>query len=774
MNRFFAICWAIIVLGIVGWLGVKACDGIIFRTDLMALLPREEQDPALQKANDAVTKSLSQRVIIMVGSKNRDDARSASFAILEDLKQSDLVDLSGTDFSKDMLEQMGKAYFPYRSGLLSLKDQSLLENDKGKQIATRALAQAYGFMGISSPELIKNDPFLLLPAFFTSLPVPMSRLSMDDKLLTTQQNDTTWIMIHARLKGEVFSLDLQEQVVNIFNQTTSVQKQQFPELKILHTGAIFFAEASAKKAMDETSVLGTVSFVGTVILLIFFFRAISPLILSMLTVIVGMMAGFAGCLLIFKEIHVGTLLFGTSLIGIVVDYSLQYFSEIFSKNPGTPEQRLKQVLPGITMGLATTIIGYGTFLLAPFPGLKQVAIFSAIGLTASWLTVVLWLPRLDRMRVLQHGHKMLDVAASYLHWWTSPRYQTMRRIIFIMVCVIGLAGLSRFHVDDDVRHLQALPQNLVKEQNEIQALAGKLGNNQFFLIEGENEEAILQKEENLRLALNKEIANGSLSGFQMMADYVPSIQQQRINQELVEQKLYKPFLKPHLTNLQLYGIKPISNNGYLTPDKLRSQSHPPAFLSLFSLLKDDGKVMHVVLLDGIQKIAPLASMAGNFKNVRFIDPVADFSTLIGKYRQRAYLLLALSAALMTPVLLWRYGRSGLRVIFPPVLAVCLTLGYRALNGGAFTFFDAMALVLVLSIGVDYAIFCAESFGERRPVTMLAVFKDVLTTLLSFGLLAFSSVTAVQSFGLTMLIGITLAFCLAPIACKVSAEKEKPC
>jgi len=406
--------------------------------------------------------------------------------------------------------------------------------------------------------------------------------------------------------------------------------------------------------------------------------------------------------------------------------------------------------------------------------LKQVAAFSAIGLIASWLTVVLWLPRMDRMPILKHGHKMLDIAANYLQWWALPRYRTMRRMIFIAICTIGIIGFTRFSIDDDVRHLQSLPPHLVQEQNEIQTLAGKLGNNQFFLIEGKDEETILQQEEKLRTALQVEITKGTLSGFQMMADYIPSIQQQQENQKLIEQKLSKPFLQSHLEKLQLDKIVPDRPKGFLTPEKLRAQPHPPAFLSSFSLPRDDGKMMHVVLLDGLQQTPPLAALAQQFTGIRFIDPVTDFSILIGKYRHRAYLLLALSAALMLPLLVWRYGRSAIYVIFPPVLAVVLTLGYRALHGGAFTFFDAMALVLVLSIGVDYAIFCAESIGERRPVTMLAVFKDVLTTLLSFGLLAFSSVTAVQSFGLTMLVGITLAFFLAPIACKVSKIEEEPC
>jgi predicted exporter len=75
----------------------------------------------------------------------------------------------------------------------------------------------------------------------------------------------------------------------------------------------------------------------------------------------------------------------------------------------------------------------------------------------------------------------------------------------------------------------------------------------------------------------------------------------------------------------------------------------------------------------------------------------------------------------------------------------------------------MALVLVLSVGVDYSVFCSESRDERKPVTTLAIALAALSTIFSFGLLAFSRVTVVHAFGVTMLIGIVLAFLFAPAA-----------
>ncbi len=201
---------------------------------------------------------------------------------------------------------------------------------------------------------------------------------------------------------------------------------------------------------------------------------------------------------------------------------------------------------------------------------------------------------------------------------------------------------------------------------------------------------------------------------------------------------------------------------------------PLAFLSTLLLNDAGGEATHVVALDGVTDLDAVSAAAKGIPGVRLIDPAGDFSNLLGKYRSRAIRLLALSAALMAPLLIWRYGlRKGLWVMVPPLLAVILAPALRCLAGGAFTFFDAMALVLVLSIGVDYAVFCAETSGDRKPVTMLAVAMAACTALMSFGLLALSRVLAVHNFGATMTIGILLSFLFAPMA-RLMQRKTRHC
>ena len=159
--------------------------------------------------------------------------------------------------------------------------------------------------------------------------------------------------------------------------------------------------------------------------------------------------------------------------------------------------------------------------------------------------------------------------------------------------------------------------------------------------------------------------------------------------------------------------------------------------------------------------------------MRLVSLADDWSRLFGEYRRYAIALLAFSALLMFPLLAWRYGLSGgLRVLVPSLAAVVLAPPLAALAGISFTFFNAMALVLVLSVGVDYAVFCAETSGVRKPVTALAIALAALSTILAFGLLSLSRVFAVHAFGMTMLIGIFLAFLFSPAAGDAGSRAER--
>jgi predicted exporter len=760
-----AIAWLIVVAGAAAFLIFQLNRGVALQTDLTALLVQEKGDAAMRRAVDLATARLSQRIFILVGDDDRIAARKAGASLAESLERSGLTLATTYLLPPDRLTALGTMYFPYRFGLLTADERDLLQQNEGNQIVDRAIASVYGPESFADAAMLRRDPFLLLPAFLSSLPLPLAHVGLDDGVLTIRDGAKTWVMISAQLTGNVYSLAYQDRFMAIFDASMRMLQARTPGLEILRAGAIFYAQRGAKSSIRETSVIATVSMAGTIILILAVFHDARPLWLTLLAIGVGVLCAFSVCLTIFGGIHVVVLLFGVSLIGIAIDYCLQYITARFGPDSGSPHERLRRVLPGITLGVITTLIGYATLMLAPFPGLRQLAVFSAVGLTGSFLTIVLWLPLLDGDSPPRDSARILAAANLLWAFWADERYYRWR-LGFITVCALmGLAGLSKLRIDDDFRHQQTLSEDLRREEMEFRRLTGMAGGTQFLLVRAADSESALESEEALSQLLKAAQRDGALSGFQTIAQFIPSIERQRADVELVQDRLMRPFLDSYYRRFGLVGgMRPdVETNHFLTPDAIDAES-PIAFLLNLSLESGPAGATQVVLLNGVTRPDELRRIARAVPGVHFADPAGEITSVLNEYRRRAMILIAISAMLMMPVLIWRYGwRGSLETLLPPGISVLLAPELAALAGVSFTFFGAIALVLVLSVGFDYAVFCREASPSRRPVTMLGVCLAMLTTLLSFGLLGVSRTYAVHAFGITLLAGTILAFIMAPLA-----------
>jgi predicted exporter len=746
------------------YFGLRVHRSIGFQTDLMALLPQEERDPEIQRAKDQVARSFGQRIVLLIGHNDRDKARAAGAEMARALAGSGLVASVTSTVPADGLRRLGQEIFPLRHGLLADGDRQRLQDGKELEIVRRALSAIYGLVGMSDASLLTRDPFLLLPAYFASLPLPLSRVTADEGALSVRDGERTYMFISAQLLGQAFSLRDQDRFAAFFDEVERRLKDQVPGLEVLRAGAVFYAREAARQALDESSAIGTLSLIGTVLLIVAVFGAVRPLWLSVLVIAVGVLCAFSASLWLFGELHVAALLFGTSLIGISVDYSLNYCAQRFTPDTAPARERLRCVMAGLVLGVATTLIGYLTLLLTPFPGLHQLAVFSAIGVCASFITVVTWLPQLDGDGALRRPEGLLRVLGHLLSFWEQPGRRRQHLAVFALCIVIAIAGFARLKADDDVRRLQPLSSELRRQELAIQRLTGVSGGTQFLLVQAEGTQAALQTEERLLPLLEKARRSGAISGFQATAQFVPSIARQQENRSLVRERL-RPLLPAYYQQLGIIDRTPEPNEteGFVTTSLLQDDS-PLGFARNLILEESDARSTHLVLLTSVSRPEEIRRLADGLPGTSYVDPTAEVTSLLGTYRHRAVALLGLSVLLMLPLMLWRYGRAGgLRVMLPSIASVALAPALIALCGGTFTCFNALALVLVLAIGSDYAVFYRETSRAGKLVTMLGVCLAMLTTLLSFGLLGLSNVLGVQAFGSTMLVGILLAFLFAPLA-----------
>ncbi|MBI2241911.1 MAG: MMPL family transporter [Magnetospirillum gryphiswaldense] len=745
MKKSLALLWLALVLAAMTHVAWMSRGGLPLDSDLMALLPHEDRDPDVQRAKDRMAETLSRRVVIMVGHTDRGLARAQATRLRDSLSAEGLIRPENDVPSSDVIRRLGGAYFPHRVALLADADRQRLETGNAAALVERALAQVYGFAGAVDSRLLANDPLLLFPAFLTGLPGPASRLTVDDGMLSVADGATTWVMLSVVLTAEPFSLDMQRRFGAIFDD---VRAAAADGTRWLRLGALFYAKAGAEQGIAESIRIGGVSLVGTVLLVLLVFRSAQPLLLSLLAIGCGMVTALSSCLALFGSLHVAAQLFGITLIGVAVDYALLYFGQVFCCGIA-PAQRLSQVRNGLLLGCGITLFGYAALLLSPFPGLHQVAVFSIVGLAGSMATVMLWFPLLDRTASRPLPPWGRAMASGLLCLWAAPERRNLRRLVLGLLMVLSLFGAFRLQADDDMRRQQGLSPPLVAEQAEVQRLTGFSLTGQFFLVRGDSEQQLLEREEALGQRLSGAV------GWQAVARYVPSARRQAENARLVQQTLYGPHLDAYRAGLGMTGgAAPQTAERPLLPADIRATGALP-FLD--ALVIDE--TLHVVTLDRMADPAIAQGMEG----VRFVDPTADLNHLLGTYRLRTLWLIVFCLLAVRPLLAWRYGwRGALRVTLPPALAVTATPLLLALAGIDFSFFAAMGLVLVLSIGTDYAVFYAEERGQDR-VALLSVGLAMVTTVLSFGLLAFSDLAGVRAFGATMLVGVILSFLLSPMA-----------
>jgi predicted exporter len=763
MKRAAPFLWLAVIGLAAAYLAVRFAGGIAFESNILALLPREARDVSAQNAQDRITQSLSRRVVFLIGSASPEKAVAAAGDLSSALTRSGMIASLTSRADPAALQHIGAAYYAYRAGLLSPADRAALMAGNGGAIVARAQGILYGPAGFANARLIAHDPFFLLPNFLLNLPMPQSRLTPDNGFLTVRDGAETYVLVGGELAGDPYALSFEDRFDAFVSMTMTAMKRRAPDLVVLRTGAVFYAHDSAKEAMDETSIIGLASLIGTLGLILFVFRGLRPLLLGFAAIGAGVLGGFVATLLIFGQIHIIALLFGVSLIGISVDYSLQYFCEYFDDAAQTPQQRMARVRSGIVVGVATTLIGYCTLLLAPFPGLRQVAVFSFVGLAATVLTVLLWYPALDTKNAPSRGRTIVALAAYHWRLWEAPSLRWPRfGLIFVCVAIAGI-GCFRFRTDDDVRHLQSLSPDLRQQERTVERLTGSAAGTEFLLVRGTSEEAVLETEERAADVLAGDRKAGALAAYTAISQYAPSIARQKDNRVLVQNRLLSPYLTQYRESIGFSGtVDPGMTAGVLTPTTL-PRIGPLASIATLDV-SAGGQPAHVILLQGVTDPARVSKSISGLADIRVVSLVDDWTRLFADYRRYAIALLAISAALMYPLLAWRYGLiRGARILGPSLAAVVLAPPLAALAGVSFTFFNAMALILVLSIGVDYSVFCAETSGVRKPVTALAIALAALSSLLSFGMLAFSKVFAVHAFGMTMLIGICLAFLFAPAA-----------
>jgi predicted exporter len=265
-------------------------------------------------------------------------------------------------------------YLPWRDRLLTDPQRSRLRDTAPDALAEEALAALYGPMASPRMTQWREDPLNLWPQWWQAQAAASGMRFDADGLL--QADDSagharTWAVLQFETRGSAFRLDGERVIDAALDDAYAAASKAVPDLRELRAGVPLHAEAAAVQASREVNIIGFGSLAAVLLLVWLAFRSLTPIVLVALSLLIGVAAALSVTAMVFGQVHLLTLVFGASLVGVAEDYGIHWFASR-QGHPGIERWTLlRSLLPGMALAWLTSALAYLALGLAPFPGCSR-------------------------------------------------------------------------------------------------------------------------------------------------------------------------------------------------------------------------------------------------------------------------------------------------------------------------------------------------------------------------------------------------------------------
>ena len=287
-------------------------------------------------------------------------------------------------------------YFPRRWYFLSDQPERELPGRLSRSGLERAAQRLRGELASPRAELVKSmaaeDPLLA----FLNLARRFERTARSDLRVVSGQ-------FVASGEGEPAAVAFLETVHSPFDGAAQAPFQVFleerfaelraahPQLQLERSAVHRFALASERRARADMAWISSISLVGIVLLFLFALRSPRLLAVSVLPLLAGLLTASSVGLLVFGELHVMTLAFGATLIGVCFDYPIHRVAHHVLGSAGGRETAVRGA---IRVGALTTAIGFAGLAVADVPGVREIGVFAASGVLGALVATQYLVPEL--------------------------------------------------------------------------------------------------------------------------------------------------------------------------------------------------------------------------------------------------------------------------------------------------------------------------------------------------------------------------------------------
>ncbi|TKS60653.1 MAG: hypothetical protein EWM72_01203 [Nitrospira sp.] len=532
--------------------------------------------------------------------------------------------------------------------------------------------------------------------------------------------------------------------------------------RLLMSGPGVFAVEIQRTIEREVWWLSTTAATMVFLFLYASYRSLTLVLLSLIPLSSGILAGLVAVHSWFGFVHGITLGFGITLLGVVDDYPIHLFSHLTQKD--SAQATMRAIWPTMRLGVLTTAIGFASLLLAGFPALAQLGLFALAGLGTAAVVTRWVLPV-----CVPAGFVPREIQSDLIGMMAQLSKAKVVVPVAVVLATIVLIWSDTPLWEEDLATISPVSEEKKQLDRQLRGELGAPDVRDLVVVEAATQEDLLQLSETMMPKLDRLQEAGVLAGYDLVSRYVPSRRVQRQRQQalpepaLLEDRLrdavkglpFAPGLfSPFIAGIETARSQPLVDRGSFHGTSLS--------LKIETLMMEhDGRWLAVAPLRGVVDRKGLkATVAGwGEAAVAYVDLKEESNRLMIEYRDRTVQLLGWGAVIIVVAL--GIGLKSLpqlwRVLVPIVAGLIVVTGIVNLSGESLSLFHVATLLLVIGLGFDYALFFnrAEDHPEERRRTVFGLLVCSATTILVFGLLAFSKIPVLHAIGLTAACG---SFC----------------
>ncbi|WP_019465528.1 MMPL family transporter [Dyella japonica] len=535
------------------------------------------------------------------------------------------------------------------------------------------------------------------------------------------------------------------------------------------SGPGYFSVVASAQTRGQAEWIGRISTVGFIVLLLLAYRSIGSLLFSALPIASAALAGIAALIVLFPQVHGITLAFGFTLLGVAQEYPIRVLSH--RRADESAVQSVRDLWPLLLTAIASACIAYLAFFASGVNGLKQLAVFTVTGLLVAGFSTRYLLPHLLPTRVHDvAGMGWLIRARRLVDGLPRPRWVPLLVAVATVVMLVFAQGPFW---QNDLSALTPLPRDLLMRDARLREALGAPDVRYLLVLQAPDEQAVLRLSEKLEPAADALVARHAVDAVELPSRYLSSEAVQRARQQalpvrdaleaaLGEAEQGMPF-QPGLFQPFVDDVQKARELPLLTPAHFASSPLGQRLSGM--LMARDGHWLGLGTLSGVHDIGALQALARDSAGaVRLLDLKAAAESLVVDYRTRILhaLLGATGLLVVAIVIALRSVRRAWHVLAPMTLATFLVLAVERLSGVEVSLFHLVALILAAGLGLHYALFFERDTGDaaEQRRTLHATLVCVLSALLVFGMLAWSTIPVLRAIGLTVSLGVAFHFCLS--------------